>query len=178
MNKSKLKLFVMAMIFLGVLPLSCYDTQMDARLINLSPAPWAYANFPAYGQMVLERINGQIFSGGELSLYGNLFRVPAGSFIPPDGTIVKDSVRISVKAARINSGKELTYIFEPSGCRFSTPAKFWVDWSSLSQDEARPYYVTPEGQYVAMKAEYYDPVNKKMLIEIEHFSRYSIAWGR
>ena len=67
--------------------------------------------------------------------------------------------------------------FGPSGSQFSPAAVIELNWKDLGVDSAKLYYIEENGNYIEQTPDNIDFQGKTMMIQVNHFSRYALAWS-
>jgi len=140
------------------------------------------ANYPQSGSITLSwdmELRGYI--GGNIQLEnGSKFHINGGSFTPPPGTGAHKDVTLNM-LVEMNEKNELIYTFGPSGSRFDHPAKIWLSWSDLGKSKSAKvpdfFYIDENGNYVKQQANDIDIKGKHLILYVDHFSRYAVAWA-
>ena len=140
------------------------------------------ANYPQSGSITLSwdmELRGYI--GGNIQLEnGSKFHINGGSFTPPPGTGAHKDVTLNM-LVEMNEKNELIYTFGPSGSRFDHPAKIWLSWSDLGKSKSARvpnfFYIDGDGNYVKQQADDIDIKGKHLILYVDHFSRYAVAWA-
>ena len=73
---------------------------------------------------------------------------------------------------------ELIFEFGPHGCQFSPAARVKLDYNPLGINIATLYYIDENGNYIEQTPDYININKKYMMINLDHFSRYAVAYGR
>jgi hypothetical protein len=117
--------------------------------------------------------------GSMLLLNGSQFAIPYASLTPPAGTPEGAEVTITFTVKKDEINNELIYEFGPSGCAFSPSAEVWMKWSDLlPEGNPKLFYIENDGSYVEQQPDQIDYLGQWMKININHFSRYAIAFSR
>ena len=141
------------------------------------------ANYPQSGSITLSwsmELRG--YTGGNIQLEknGSKFHINEGSFTPPPGTGAHKDVTLNM-LVEMNEKNELIYTFGPSGSRFDHPAKIWLSWSDLGKSKSAKvpnfFYIDENGNYVKQQADDIDIKGKHLILYVDHFSRYAVAWA-
>ena len=72
---------------------------------------------------------------------------------------------------------ELIFTFGPHGCEFILPAELCLSWKFTNSNNARLYYLDKHGNKREHLPDQIDIKNKRMIININHFSRYAVAYS-
>jgi len=116
------------------------------------------------------------YQGGNLNIpNGSSFQIENGSLTAPSYMPFGADVTITMEAELRKGGKELVFTFGPSGCQFSPAAEIWFDWTELRTTNPKLYYIESNGNYVEQTADYIDISNNRMMIKVDHFSRYAVG---
>jgi hypothetical protein len=107
---------------------------------------------------------------------GSYLYIDYNSLIPPEELQGK-TVTITMLMEKDLVNNELIYTFGPNGCEFSTPAQLWLSWKDLGSVNATLYYLDEDGNRVEHLPDDVDLYDQKMLINIDHFSRYAVAYS-
>ena len=115
------------------------------------------------------------FQGGQLKVEnGTTFIFSGGSLTPPAGW-TEDRITLSMEVDKDPVKNELIFTFGPSGCQFSPAAEVWFVYKDLGVTAPVLYYIDANGNYIPQTPDYIDFRGNKMLLKIDHFSRYAIA---
>ena len=106
---------------------------------------------------------------------GSNFSLAAGALTPPPGTPFGDPITITMDVEIDEANNELIFTFGPSGCSFSPAAEVEFDWTDLGFESANLYYIDNNGNYIPQTPASVSIRNKKMMINVDHFSRYAIG---
>ncbi|MEJ2544547.1 MAG: hypothetical protein P8Y99_10810 [Calditrichaceae bacterium] len=107
---------------------------------------------------------------------GSFLRVPNKSLQPPEDLVRKD-VEITMTVTNDVESQELLFTFGPHGCEFKKPAELCLSWKLTSSQNATLYYMDEEGNRKEHLPDQIDVKNKRMIININHFSRYAVAYS-
>ena len=113
------------------------------------------------------------YKGGHISLsQGSKFDVDKGSLTPPS-ELMKQDVTITMNVIQ-DANNGLVFEFGPSGSHFAPAAtvRFRYDGSN-----PKLYYINNDGSYVEQQPDEVDKKNKWLVLKINHFSRYAVAWA-
>jgi hypothetical protein len=105
------------------------------------------------------------------------FILQPGALTPPEGTPLGADIVLTWLVEKDERNNELIFTFGPHGCQFSPTAEVWFDYSDLGTGEASLFYLEGKKKREVIP-ESIDVGNGKMLIHIDHFSRYAIAFSR
>jgi len=132
-------------------------------------------NYPLYTDLTFLANSKGTFQGGQLKVEnGTTFSFKSGSLTPPAGWT--DNQIILFMEIDIDTAKnELLFSFGPSGCEFSPSATVWFNYADLGISVPTLYYIDSNGNYIEQEPEKIDYRGNKMLLKIDHFSRYALA---
>ena len=122
-----------------------------------------------------------VYNGGVLQIgnkNGSNFHVNGATIIPPANIPWGDPVTITMSMELNAAGNELIFDFGPSGTQFTKPARIKLDYSFLGGDNPQLYYVDKEGNYIEQEPDQINRRKKFLYLYVDHFSRYSVAYGR
>ncbi len=132
-------------------------------------------NYPLYTDLTVLANSEDSFQGGQLKVEnGTTFSFKNGSLTPPSGW-TDDRIILSMEVERDIMDNELQFKFGPSGCKFNPSAKIWFNYEDLGISAPKLYYIDSEGNYIEQSPEKIDYRGNKMLISVDHFSRYAIG---
>ena len=115
------------------------------------------------------------FQGGQLKVdNGTTFFFDGGSLTPPAGW-TDDRINITMTVDMDSVNNEMVFTFGPSGCHFNPNAEVWLVYKDLGLAAPVLYYIDENGNYIPQNPDYIDYQGNKMLISIDHFSRYAIG---
>jgi hypothetical protein len=107
---------------------------------------------------------------------GSFIRIPAKSLVPP-AELAGTDVEI-IMAARVDlTNNEIIFTFEPHGCEFSTPAELCLSWKDLGIQNVTLFYLDEENNREEHLPDQVDDSKKRMILLINHFSRYAVAYS-
>jgi len=140
-------------------------------------------DYPQYAERTLKYTNDKKgYQGGNVNVPGgSTFHIKSGSLTPPPGTPHGASVTVTMLVEKIvnaNDEEELIFTFGPSGVKFDPPAVAWMKWSDLEVKTVKLFYIDSGDNYIEQKPEKIDKKKKKLMIYIDHFSRYALCRGR
>ena len=116
------------------------------------------------------------FQGGQMKVEnGTTFFFDGGSLTPPSGW-TDDRIILSMEVDKDPVTNEFLFTFGPSGCQFSPAAEVWFVYEDLGIPTL--YYIESNGTYTEQTPEYIDFQGNKMMLKIDHFSRYAIGFDR
>jgi hypothetical protein len=117
------------------------------------------------------------YAAGSINLKGGSYlKIPVKSLIPPENLHGKN-VKIRMAVKRDSTVRELDFTFGPHGCEFSEPVELCLSWKELHCKRATLYYLDESGNRVEHLADQVDYSNKRMILQIKHFSRYAVAYS-
>jgi hypothetical protein len=137
------------------------------------------SNYPqsAKGIVYYDEIKNQ-YKGFAMSLPNHSsFILQPGALTPPEGIPLGANIELTWLVELDERNNELIFTFGPNGCLFSPIAEVWFDYSDLGTGEASLFYLEGKKKREVIP-ESIDVGNGKMLIHIDHFSRYAIAFSR
>lgn len=139
-----------------------------------APDPGTY---PQYGEALVSYWSKKgIYKGTAINVPdGSNLSISAGALIPPPGTPLGAPVLVSMQAEKDEMNNQLIFTFGTSGCQFDPPAEVVFDYSDLGFELATLYYIDENGNYIPQSPASVNISNKKILIYINHFSRYAIG---
>lgn len=115
------------------------------------------------------------FQGGQLKVEnGTTFSLKSGALTPPAGH-TDDRIILTMEVDRDAASNELLFTFGPSGCQFNPSATIWFNYGDLGISAPKLYYVDSNGNYIEQAPEKIDRRGNKMLISVDHFSRYALG---
>ncbi len=107
---------------------------------------------------------------------GSFLKIPVKSLTPPEELSGKNVV-ITMAVNKDSVNNELNFTFGPHGCEFKIPAKLCLSWKQLNCERATLYYLDESGNRKEHLPEQVDYSNKRMILQIKHFSRYAVAYS-
>jgi len=114
------------------------------------------------------------YQGGKIILsHGSQFELFYGSLTPP-AELQGQSVTLTMTAVQTASN-ELLFEFGPHGSQFDPPATVWFHYTGSNP---KLYYVQEDGSYIEQQPDEVDSKNQWLMLKINHFSRYALAWSR
>jgi len=132
-------------------------------------------NYPLYTDLTFLANSKGSFQGGQLKVEnGTTFSFKSGSLTPPSGW-TDDRIILSMEVDKDTTKNELLFTFGPSGCQFNPSATIWFNYGDLGISAPKLYYVDSNGNYIEQAPEKIDYRGNKMLISVDHFSRYAIG---
>ncbi len=140
-------------------------------LLDVATTDSKISVYPMFGSYEL-KYAGQGYNGGKLKLQdGSSFIMENNSITPPVDVLWGENFTITWLLEKVNG--ELIFTFGPHGTKFSPPATVWLDFSALGTDNVSLWYIKDDGSRVQQKP--IDVQGNKLLIYIDHFSRYAIG---
>jgi hypothetical protein len=139
------------------------------------------SSYPQSGSAVAEfSASRNEYNGVAITLAnGSVFYMVGGALTPPDGTVFGEPVKIDFTAERDERNNELLFSFGPSGCQFTPAAEVKLSWKDLNVDIAPTlFYLEGKRKRIVQQPDQIDLKGKWMIIKIDHFSRYALAWSR
>ncbi len=133
-------------------------------------------NYPLSTDLTFLYVNpNKGFQGGQLKVEnGTTFSFRGGSLTPPSGW-TDDRIILSMEVDKDITKNELLFTFGPSGCKFNPSATIWFNYGDLGISAPKLYYVDSNGNYIEQAPEQINYRGNKMLISVDHFSRYAIG---
>ena len=132
-------------------------------------------NYPLFTDLTFLANSKGSFQGGQLKVEnGTTFSFKNGTLTPPSGW-TDDRIILSMEVERDMIDNELQFKFGPSGCKFNPSATIWFNYGDLGISAPKLYYVDSNGNYIEQAPEKIDYRGNKMLISVDHFSRYAIG---
>lgn len=107
---------------------------------------------------------------------GSFLKIPNKSLRPPKDLIGED-VKITMAVTNDQESNELIFTFGPHGCEFTLPAELCLSWMDHNSENATLYYIDEYGNRKEHLPDQIDLLNKRMIIDINHFSRYAVAYS-
>jgi len=107
---------------------------------------------------------------------GSFLKIPAISLTPPE-ELGRNNVVITMSIHMDSINKELNFTFGPHGCEFKIPATLCLSWKQLNCNRATLYYLDESGNRKERLPDQVDYSNKRMILQIKHFSRYAVAYS-
>ena len=107
---------------------------------------------------------------------GTLLDLTACSLNPPPEIPWGQDVTIAATIDRDDIKNELIFEFGPEGCKFSPSAKVFLDYGDLGSGIPTFFYIDDNGNYIEQEPDDIDLTNKKVILYIDHFSRYAVAF--
>ncbi|GAB4364817.1 MAG: hypothetical protein Kow0042_03650 [Calditrichia bacterium] len=113
---------------------------------------------------------------GAFSLPNNSeFSVAKNLLVPPPGINWGEDVTITMTCEMRPLQNELIFSFSPSGCQFNPPARVTLHWADLNLLTPTLFYIDENGNYIPQAPDEIDYNGQKMILYIDHFSRYAIG---
>jgi len=132
-------------------------------------------NYPLFTDLTFLANSKGSFQGGQLKVEnGTTFSFKSGSLTPPSGW-TDDRIILTMEVERDTNDNELQFKFGPSGCQFNPSATIWFNYEDLGISAPKLYHVDSDGNYIEQSPEKIDYRGNKMLIKVDHFSRYAIG---
>ena len=132
-------------------------------------------NYPLCTDVTFLATSKGSFQGGKLKIEnGTTFSFKSGSLTPPSGW-TDDRIILSMGVDKDITKNELLFTFGPSGSKFNPSAVIWFNYGDLGISAPKLYYVDSNGNYIEQSPEKIDHKGNKMLISVDHFSRYAIG---
>ena len=113
------------------------------------------------------------YTGGKIGLsQGSQFELLDGALTPP-ADLWGRTLTLTMNVIK-EANNKLLFEFGPSGCHFAPAAtvRFRYDGSN-----PKLYYINDDGSYVEQQPDEVDIVNQWLVLKINHFSRYAVAWA-
>lgn len=107
---------------------------------------------------------------------GSFLKIPNKSLRPP-ADLIGNAVEITMTVTKDLECNELIFTFDPHGCEFILPAQLCLSWKTTNSKNAKLYYLDEEGNRKEHLPDQMDEKNKRMIIKINHFSRYAVAYS-
>jgi hypothetical protein len=150
------------------------DNTVDAVPVTESAYPQSAAGIAEFSATRNE------YNGVAITLpNGSVFYTVGGALTPPEGTVFGEPVKITFTAERDERNNELLFSFGPSGCQFSPAAEVKLSWKDLNIDTAPTlYYLESKRKRIEQLPDEIDLRGQWMIIKINHFSRYALAWSK
>jgi hypothetical protein len=109
---------------------------------------------------------------------GSQLHIKGETLTPPDGWIIPKPVDISMRVELDEQNDELIFTFGPSGCSFSQPATIVMYYGILGNETPKLFYIHKDGSYEEQNPDNVDRRGCKLYLDVDHFSRYAVAYGR
>ena len=114
------------------------------------------------------------YQGGKINLsQGSQFELLYGSLTPPPELYGED-VTLTMTVVQDEADNELLVEFGPHGSTFEPAATVWFHYPGSNP---KLYYIQDDGTYTEQKPDEVDLVNGWVMLKINHFSRYALAWS-
>ena len=114
------------------------------------------------------------YQGGKINLsQGSQFELLYGSLTPPAELYGQD-VTLTMTVVQDDVDNELHIEFGPHGSTFEPAATVWFHYPGSNP---KLYYVEDDGTYIEQNPDEVDLVNGWVMLKINHFSRYAVAWS-
>jgi hypothetical protein len=108
----------------------------------------------------------------------NKLGVREGAITPPPEIAWGEPVYITMTVDYDKTNNQLLFEFGPAGIQFDPAAIIRLDYSTLGIDIPVLYYIDEYGNYIEQTPESINVTNKWLKIQVNHFSRYAVAWSR
>jgi len=132
-------------------------------------------NYPLYTDLTFLANHKGSFQGGQMKVEnGTTFLLSNGSLTPPAGW-TEDRIILTMEVDMDVTRNELLFEFGPSGCQFNPSATIWFNYADLGISAPKLYYIDGNGNYIEQMPQAINYRGNKMLISIDHFSRYAIG---
>ncbi len=120
------------------------------------------------------------YGGGTLKVggHGSHFHVFDNSLTPPPNVAMGDTVTIIMAVEHDREKNELQFTFGPHGSQFDPPARIKIDYRVLGIDDPTLFYIDENGNYLEQTPDHINLQKKFMLLDVDHFSRYAVAWAQ
>jgi hypothetical protein len=154
-----------------------YSSASYAKKTTPSDENDATYNYPQSGSIEVPYWDTKnIYRGTGINIpNGSNFSFSAGALTPPSDMPFGAAVTITMDVEKDETNNELIFTFGPSGCSFDPAAEVVFDWTDLGIESATLYYIDNNGNYVPQTPASTSIKNKKMLIYVDHFSRYAVG---
>ncbi len=113
------------------------------------------------------------YNGGKIILsQGSQFEWLYGALTPPADLYGQD-VTLTMTVIK-EANNKLLFEFGPSGSSFEPAATVWFHYAG---SDPKLYYINDDGSYVEQQPDEVDTQNQWLMLKINHFSRYAVAWA-
>ena len=149
--------------------------------LNILPDSTNSTIFPMYASKIFNYIDSLgYYEGGNIKCNGNKskFNLDDGALTPPATSRKGNNITITMNVDYDQVNNELIFEFGPHGCQFSPAARVKLDYNPLGINIATLYYIDENGNYIEQTPDYININKKYMMINLDHFSRYAVAYGR
>jgi len=135
------------------------------------------SGYPQFASGTFHYRNKEVgYEGGNLKLpTGTTLHFKQGALTPPPGTPRGADIRITMLVEKDTTRNQLVLTFGPSGCQFNPPAEVWFDWSDLNTSNGKLCYIDNNGNSLPQPSSSIDFQKRRVLLHIDHFSRYALA---
>jgi len=117
----------------------------------------------------------EAYQGGKITLsQGSQFELPDGSLIPPPELYGQQHITLTMTVVQNAADNELLFEFGPHGSTFESEATIRFRYSGSNP---KLYYIEDGGTYTEQQPDEVDLVNGWLIVNINHFSRYAVAWS-
>lgn len=161
---------------------SLLSTNFDnTSQLNALPDTSINIMFPMFNSKTFYYIDSLgYYEGGNIKFTGNKskFNMDDSALTPPAATRKGYGVTITMNVDYDQTNNELIFEFGPHGCQFSPAAQVKLDYNPLGIDVATLYYIDENGNYIEQLPDEINLNKKYMMITLNHFSRYAVAYGR
>jgi len=114
------------------------------------------------------------YQGGKINLsQGSQFELLYGALTPP-AELSGQNVTLTMTVVQDRANNELLFEFGPHGSTFEPAATVWFHYAGSNP---KLYYVQEDGIRVEQQPDEVDLVNGWLMLKINHFSRYALAWS-
>ena len=114
------------------------------------------------------------YLGGKIVLsQGSQFEVLNSSLTPP-AELMGQNVTVTMTVVQDAANNELLFEFGPHGSTFEPAATVWFHYPGSNP---KLYYIEDDRTYTEQKPDEVDLVNGWVMLKINHFSRYAVAWS-
>ena len=115
------------------------------------------------------------YNGGKVILsQGSQFELLYGSLTPP-AELQGQDVTINMSVIEDPANNEMRFEFGPHGSTLDPPATVWFHYAGSNP---QLFYINDDGSYTEQKPDEVDTVNGWLMLKVNHFSRYAVAWAR
>lgn len=177
---------ILSLIFLMVIMIGISACSQDSEILSLDSKNQSdnLEGLLIDGSLSEENTSVSIYSEDEEFYTPVLITISNGSFLkvhnkslqPPQDLIGKD-VEITMEVTKDQESNELIFTFGPHGCEFISPAELCLSWKTTNSSNATLYYLDEHGNKKEHLPDQIDIENKRMIININHFSRYAVAYS-
>jgi len=160
-------------------------SSLDSAGSNIVSSPTSFlkpgdplpGSYPQTGSCIGEYwLQKNLYKGNSINVpNGSNFSFSNGALTPPSGIPFGDPVPIMMLVEKDTINNELLFTFGESGCQFNPAAEVVFDYTDLGISAAQLYYIDDNGNYIPQPPAYINVRNNKMIIYIDHFSRYAIG---